>query len=182
MRRELSANKAQALLALIRPADDAGRVRVHIARGHLPGIRALDARIKYTGTQIAALVTQIRCPATPGRLYYEQKRREGQTPKEALRCLKRRLPGPGLPPAARRPARHHRRARITYDPAAGAACVHLTGQPLAPGRTTIQASMPSGTGGFVALDWKDGRLTGIEIPGASTRLCHDLLEQAEIPG
>jgi transposase len=57
MRRELPANKAQALLARIRPADDAGRVRVNIARGHLAGIRALDARIKYLGTQIAALVT-----------------------------------------------------------------------------------------------------------------------------
>jgi transposase len=166
MRRELSANKAQALLALIRPADDVGRVRVHIARDHLADIRALDARIKYLGTQIAALVTasdtgltglfgvgpviagrilaevgdvarfatkdtfasyngtapidassgdqirhrlsragnrrinhalhmmavtQIRYPTTPGRLYYEQKRREGKTPKEALRCLKRRL-------------------------------------------------------------------------------------------
>jgi transposase len=166
MRRELPANKAQALLALIRPADDVGRVRVHIARDHLAGIRALDARIKYIGTQIAALVTasgtgltglfgvgpviagrilaevgdvarfatkdtfasyngtapidassgdqirhrlsragnrrinhalhmmavtQIRYPTTPGRRYYEQKRREGKTPKEALRCLKRRL-------------------------------------------------------------------------------------------
>ena len=143
-----------------------GRVRVHIARDHLADIRALDARIKYIGTQIAALVTasgtgltglfgigpgiagrilaevgdvarfatkdafasyngtapidvssgdqvrhrlsragnrrinhalhmmavtQIRYPATPGRLYYERKRCEGKTPKEALRCLKRRL-------------------------------------------------------------------------------------------
>ena len=166
MRRELTANKAQALLARIRPADDVGRVRVHIARDHLADIRALDARIKYIGTQIAALVTasgtgltglfgigpviagrilaevgdvarfatkdafasyngtapidvssgdqvrhrlsragnrrinhalhmmavtQIRYPATPGRLYYERKRTEGKTPKEALRCLKRRL-------------------------------------------------------------------------------------------
>jgi uncharacterized protein YuzE len=72
--------------------------------------------------------------------------------------------------------------RITYDPAAGSVYIHLTGQPLAPGRTTIQASMPSGTGGFVALDWKDGRLVGIEILDASTRLHHDLLEQAEILG
>jgi transposase len=59
MRRELTANKAQALLALIRPADDVGRVRVHIARDHLADIRALDARIKYIGTQIAALVTAL---------------------------------------------------------------------------------------------------------------------------
>jgi len=162
MRRELSANKAQALLARIRPAGDVATVRVHIARDHLADIRALDARIKYLGGQIAALVTasgtgltglfgigpviagrllaevgdvarfatkdtfasyngtapidassgeqvrhrlsragnrrinhalhmmavtQIRYPATPGRLYYERKRREGKTPKEALRCL-----------------------------------------------------------------------------------------------
>ena len=167
MHRELTANKAQALLALIRPADDVGRVRVHIARDHLADIRALDARIKYIGTQIAALVTalghrpdrrcigigpviagrllaevgdvarfatkdafasyngtapidvssgdqirhrlsragnrrinhalhmmavtQIRHPGTDGRRYYERKRKEGKTPKEALRCLKRRL-------------------------------------------------------------------------------------------
>jgi hypothetical protein len=56
MRRELTANKAQALLARIRPAGDVGHVRVHIARDHLADIRALDARIKYIGTQIAALV------------------------------------------------------------------------------------------------------------------------------
>jgi transposase len=166
MRRELTANKAQALLARIRPADDVGRVRVHIARDHLADIRGLDARIKYLGGQIAALVTasgtgltglfgvgpviagrilaeagdvarfaskdafasyngtapidvssgdqirhrlsragnrrinhalhmmavtQIRYPNTPGRRYYERKRCEGKTPKEALRCLKRRL-------------------------------------------------------------------------------------------
>ena len=57
MRRELTASEAQALLARIRPADDVGRVRVHIARDHLADIRALDARIKYIGTQIATLVT-----------------------------------------------------------------------------------------------------------------------------
>jgi transposase len=166
MRRELTANKAQALLARIRPADDVGRVRVHIARDHLADIRGLDARIKHIGGQIAALVvasgtgltglfgvgpviagrllaevgdvarfatkdafasyngtapidvssgeqvrhrlsragnrrinhalhmmavTQIRYPNTPGRRYYERKRTEGKTPKEALRCLKRRL-------------------------------------------------------------------------------------------
>jgi len=166
MRRELSANKAQALLARIRPANDVGRVRVHIARDHLADIRALDARLKFIAAQIAALVTasgtgltglygigpviagrilaevgdvarfatkdafasyngtapidvssgdqirhrlsragnrrinhalhmmavtQIRNPDTPGRLYYERKRLEGKTGKEALRCLKRRL-------------------------------------------------------------------------------------------
>src|SRR5256885_2942716 len=57
MRRELTANKAQALLARIRPADDVAAVRLQIARDHLADIRALDARIKYLGIQIAALVT-----------------------------------------------------------------------------------------------------------------------------
>jgi transposase len=33
-------------------------------------------------------VTQIRYPNTVGRQYYEHKRSEGKTPKEALRCLK----------------------------------------------------------------------------------------------
>jgi transposase len=174
MRRELSAGKAQALLARLRPGDDVGRVRLQLAHDQLADIRALDARLKAIGAQIAAAVTatgttltslfgvgpviagrilaetghvarfattdkfasyngtapidassgdqvrhrlsragnrrinhalhmmavtQIRYPGTQGRLYYERKRREGKTPKEALRCLKRRLPGPGLPPA-----------------------------------------------------------------------------------
>ena len=36
-------------------------------------------------------VTQIPYPGMPGRVYYERKRKEGKTPKEALRWLKRRL-------------------------------------------------------------------------------------------
>lgn len=38
-----------------------------------------------------AAVTQLRFPQSEGRRYYERKRLEGKTPKEALRCLKRRL-------------------------------------------------------------------------------------------
>ena len=37
-----------------------------------------------------AAVTQIRF-ATPGRVYYDKKRAEGKTKKEALRTLKRRV-------------------------------------------------------------------------------------------
>ena len=51
--------------------------------------RAGNRRINHALHMMA--VTQIRYPATPGRQYYERKRREGKTPKEALRCLKRRL-------------------------------------------------------------------------------------------
>jgi hypothetical protein len=39
--------------------------------------------------------------------------------------------------------------------------------------------MPDGINGFVALDWEDDRLVGIEILDASIRLSHDVLEQAE---
>jgi uncharacterized protein YuzE len=69
--------------------------------------------------------------------------------------------------------------RITFDPAADAVYIYLTGDPLTPGRITIQASTPPGTEGFVALDWKDDPLVGIEILDASTHLHHDLLDQAE---
>jgi uncharacterized protein YuzE len=96
-------------------------------------------------------------PALPVRLWL----------KSGLRCQK--LP---CPP---RLDRHH-------DPAADAVYLHLTSGPLSPGRTTTQASTPPGTEGFVALDWKDGRLVGIEILDASTRLHHDLLDEAEING
>jgi uncharacterized protein YuzE len=84
---------------------------------------------------------------------------------------------PGLLPAHRRPSGHNRNVRITYDPAADAVYIHLTGDPLAPGPST-----PPRTEGFVALDWKDDRLVGIEILDASTRLHHDLIEQAETNG
>ena len=52
--------------------------------------------------------------------------------------------------------------RITYDPAADAAYIYLTGE------------------AFVVLDWKEDRLVGIEILDASHRLHPDLLEEAEI--
>lgn len=54
--------------------------------------------------------------------------------------------------------------RITYGPAANAVHIHLTGGPLTPGRTTIQASTPPGVEAFITLDWKDNRLAGFENP------------------
>jgi transposase len=166
MRRELTAGKAEALLARIRPGGDVALIRLQLAEDHLADIRALDARLKTAAAQISALVaatgttlaslfgvgpviagrilaetgdvsrfatkdkfascngtapidvssgdqvrrrlsragsrrtshalhmmavTQIRCPWTDGRRYCERKRAGGKTPKEALRCLKRRL-------------------------------------------------------------------------------------------
>jgi uncharacterized protein YuzE len=69
--------------------------------------------------------------------------------------------------------------RITYDRATNAAYIHLTEAELEPGRTTTSAALPPGVHGFVALDWQDDRLVGIEVLDADTRLRPDLLEQAE---
>jgi transposase len=166
VRRELTASRAAAVLARLRPQDEPGRIRRQLAMDHLGDVRALDRRIKQVGTQIAGLVvatgsglvglfgvgpviagrilgevgdvgrfpskdhfasyngtapidvssgdqvrhrlsrsgnrrinhalhmmavTQLRNPGSAGRAYYERKRLEGKTPKEALRCLKRRL-------------------------------------------------------------------------------------------
>ena len=51
--------------------------------------RAGNRRLNHALHMMA--VTQIRQPNTVGRRYYERKRLEGKTPKEAMRCLKRRL-------------------------------------------------------------------------------------------
>jgi uncharacterized protein YuzE len=108
-------------------------------------------------------VTQLRYPGSAGRQYYERKRTEGKTPKGGAALPQAAAVRPGLLPDARRSAAHNRRVRITYDPDADAVYIHLTGVPLTPGRTTVQAQMPPGTDGFIALDWKDSRLVGIEI-------------------
>lgn len=166
MQRELTAKKASAVLARLRPQDQPGRIRRQVAVDHLGDVRSLDRRIKQLDAQIKAAieasgttllgifgvgpviaarilaevgdverfatkhrfasyngtapidvssgeqtrhrlsrsgnrrlnhalhmaaVTQLRFPHSEGRRYYERKRLEGKTPKEALRCLKRRL-------------------------------------------------------------------------------------------
>ncbi len=63
------------------PASSGRTVRHRLNRG---GNRQLN-RALYT-----IAITEIRAD-TPGRLYYERKRAEGKTSREALRCLKRRL-------------------------------------------------------------------------------------------
>ncbi len=166
MRQPITALKAEAVLAKLRPTDEVGAIRLQLAHEHLEDIKVLDAKMKKIGGEIAVLVkatgssltelygvgsviagrllaevgdvrrfptkdkfatydgtapldvssgdqvrhrlsragnrrinhalhmmavTQIRHQGSPGRSYYERKRLEGKTPKEALRCLKRRL-------------------------------------------------------------------------------------------
>jgi transposase/uncharacterized protein YuzE len=248
MRRELTAGKAEALLARIRPADDVARIRLQLARDHLGDIRALDGRLKTAAAQISDLVAatgtsltslfgvgpviagrilaeaghqgQVRQlqrhrpdrrvlrrpgppPAVPGREPQDQPRAahdgrdpdplpldrrapllraqadRGQDPQGSAALPQASALRPGLPAARPRPAGHNRRVRITYDPAADAAYVYLTGERLTRGRTSIPATPPEGVQAFVVLDWKDDRLVGIEILDASSRLHPDLLDEAE---
>jgi uncharacterized protein YuzE len=70
--------------------------------------------------------------------------------------------------------------RISYDSEADAVYIHLGRETGAARRTTTQAATPDGVDGFVALDWEDGRIIGIEILDASSRLSQDLLDEADI--
>lgn len=70
---------------------------------------------------------------------------------------------------------------ISYDPEADAAYIQLTDQPLEPGRDSIFCPTPPGTKAHIVMDWKDGKITGLEILGASTLLHADLLAQARRP-
>jgi uncharacterized protein YuzE len=72
--------------------------------------------------------------------------------------------------------------RITYDPEADAAYIHLTSEALAPGRDSIACDPPEGMQAWVVMDWKDGKIAGLEVLGASSLLHADLIAQAEQPG
>jgi uncharacterized protein YuzE len=69
--------------------------------------------------------------------------------------------------------------RISYDHDADTAYIRLGHATPAAHRATTRAVMPDGVDGFVALDWEDGHLVGIEILDASIRLSHQVLAQAE---
>jgi hypothetical protein len=59
------------------------------------------------------------------------------------------------------------------------AYIFLTGDQLDTGRETVIAPAPGGTDATAILEWKDGRLVGIEILDASERLHPDLLNEAK---
>ncbi|WP_353320527.1 DUF2283 domain-containing protein [Mycobacterium sp.] len=68
--------------------------------------------------------------------------------------------------------------RITYDTGADAAYIRLTDAALEPGRESLVVETPT-SNGELHLDWKDGKLVGIEVLCASTLLHEDLLGAAE---
>jgi uncharacterized protein YuzE len=69
--------------------------------------------------------------------------------------------------------------RITYDREANAAYIHLAEPPFPTGHTTTTADSPPGLNAFIALDWQDNLLVGIEILDADIILPQALLDQAE---
>ena len=68
--------------------------------------------------------------------------------------------------------------RVTHDPAVNAAHIYLTDEPLPPGRLSVSPELPAEVQGEVLLDFRDGRLVGIEILGADRLLHRDLLAEA----
>jgi uncharacterized protein YuzE len=149
---------------------------------HLVLARIIEPVSKLDSLRVLDELAQLgRYPYTDGRRSCERKRTEGKTEGGAALPQTAALRS-GLPSAGARPAGQNRRVRITYDPAADAAYVYLTGERLARGRTSIPAAPPEGVRAFIVLDWKDDRLVGIEILDASSRLHPDLLEEAEILG
>ena len=72
--------------------------------------------------------------------------------------------------------------RVTYDPDADAAYIYLTDEQLMPGRDSVPVDPPEGMQAMVVLDWKDGKIVGLEVLDAAALLHRDLLRQAVHPG
>jgi len=70
--------------------------------------------------------------------------------------------------------------RIEVDREADAAYIRLSDVALEPGRQTFELDTPAGIAGTVTMDWKDGKIVGLEVVGASALLPDDLLARAVI--
>lgn len=71
--------------------------------------------------------------------------------------------------------------RVSYDRETNAAYIRLTEQDLPGPHETTSAQTPTGVEAWIALDWRDGRLVGIEVLDASHFLPDDLLAEADNP-
>jgi uncharacterized protein YuzE len=69
--------------------------------------------------------------------------------------------------------------RVTYDPDVDAAKFYLTDADYAPSRQNIECELPAGVEGMVVMDWKDGKLVGIEVLNASAVLPADLIARLQ---
>ena len=68
--------------------------------------------------------------------------------------------------------------RVSYDPESDAAFTYLTDQALEPGRDSIPSETPEGVSAIVVMDWKDGKIVGLEVLDASRVLHQDLIAEA----
>ena len=68
--------------------------------------------------------------------------------------------------------------RVSYDPEVDAAFIYLTDQALEPGRDSIPCETPEGVSAIVVMDWKDGKIVGLEVLDASRVLHQDLIAEA----
>lgn len=64
---------------------------------------------------------------------------------------------------------------MKYDRSADAAYIYLTASPLSAGRVTVAVPLDQERLPQVILDFKDGRLVGVEVLGARDGLPADLL-------
>ncbi len=71
--------------------------------------------------------------------------------------------------------------RITYDAQVDAAYIYLTEDALDPGRDSIPLEVPDGIAAMVVMDWKDGKIVGLEVLDATALLHPDLLALADPP-
>ena len=71
--------------------------------------------------------------------------------------------------------------RISYDPQADAAYFSFTETVLDPGRDSIPLEVPSGVDALVIMDWKNGKIVGLEVLDAASVLHPDLLALTEPP-
>jgi len=71
--------------------------------------------------------------------------------------------------------------RLTYDGEADAAYLYLTSETLTAGRDTTGCDCPDGVQAMVNLDWKDGKLVGLEVLDAKSVLFGDLLTEHANP-
>lgn len=70
--------------------------------------------------------------------------------------------------------------RITYDRQVDAAYIHLTDAVLPPGRDSIPCDKPDNVeNAWVVMDWREGRIAGLEVLDASKLLHPDLLALAD---
>ena len=70
--------------------------------------------------------------------------------------------------------------RISYDREADAAYIYFTEEPLMPGRDSVPCDPPEdGMRALVVMDWRDGKIVGLEVLDASRLLHADLLAKAQ---